>query len=57
MIDILAHGFVFIQETWLCEDRLNIFSNNVNNVLSHGVSGMDSNQPLIGRSYGGCSII
>ena len=54
---ISAHDFVFIQETWLCEDRLDIFSNNINNVLSHGVSGMDSNQPLIGRPYGGCSII
>ena len=43
---ISAHGFVFIQETWLCEDRLDIFSNNLNNVFSHGVSGMDSNQPL-----------
>ena len=54
---ISAHDFVFIQETWLCEDRLDIFSNNINTVLSHGVSGMDSIQPLIGRPYGGCSII
>ena len=54
---ISAHDFVFIQETWLCEDRLDIFSKNIDNGLSHGVSGMDSNQPLIGRPYGDCSII
>ena len=26
---ISAHDFVFIQETWLCEDRLDIFSNDI----------------------------
>ena len=48
--------FLFVQEHWLVEERLHIFSNEINGIACQGVSGMDSLKPLVGRPYGECSV-
>ncbi len=46
----------FLQEHWLLHEHL--FNLNINSeFLSHGVSGMDSSEILVGRPYGGCAIL
>ena len=49
--------FLFVQENWLIEERLHIFSNEINGIACQGVSGMDSSKPLVGRPYGGYSVL
>ena len=49
--------FLFVQEHWLVGERLHIFSNEINGIACHGVSGMDSSKPHVGRPYGGCSVL
>ena len=54
---VMSCDFLFVQEHWLVEERLRIFSNEINGSSCHGVSGMESSKPLVGRPYGGCSVL
>ena len=49
--------FILIQEHWLMESQLNLFQNTINNIRAHGVSGMNSQELLVGRPYGGVAIL
>ena len=49
--------FVLIQEHWLFNDGLRIFERDINECCCHGVSGMNENELLIGRPYGGVAIL
>ena len=53
---LLSHQICLIQEHWLLSDSLNSLST-LPNTLSMGVSGMNHNEVLFGRPYGGCGII
>ena len=47
----------FIQEHWLLSDQLCLINNISSNFISVGVSGVDESTFLVGRPYGGCSIM
>ena len=51
------HDFVMVQEHWLHSDQLGILQSSLNNVCTHGVSGMPNTSLLHGRPYGGCAIL
>ena len=51
------HHFVLIQEHWLHESDTHWFNNNIPNISSHVVSGMDRYSMLEGRPFGGCAIL
>ena len=51
------HDLVFLQETWLTPDNLNLLDSVHTDFCSHSVSAVDLGQPLIGRPYGGLSIL
>ena len=55
----LCHDFDFIcvQETWLLEQNLGIFSSKIPGIACHGVSSIDSTEILYGRPHGRCSIL
>ena len=48
-----CHYELFVQEHWLIEERLRIFSNEINGIACQGVSGLNSSK----RPYGGCSVL
>lgn len=52
-----SHDIVLIQETWLLNDNLKYIEDRVPGVTSHGVSSIDDSSILVGRPYGGCSIL
>ena len=47
----------FIQEHWLHSDHINQVRDISPDFLSVGVSGMNNSDLLLGRPYGGCSIL
>ena len=47
----------FIQEHWLLKDKLSKVNDISPDFISTGISGIDSNSLLVGRPYGGCSIL
>ena len=46
-----------VQEHWYFEKDLNVFQNLIGNVHMHGISGMNEDDLLIGRPFGGCAIL
>ena len=51
------HTFVLIQEHWLLDTQLHKFETEIPGVCSHSISGINDNELLSGRPYGGCSIL
>lgn len=51
------YDFVLTQEHWLFNDQISLFSDYIQNISVHGVSGMDDKELLAGRPYGGCAIL
>ena len=49
--------FVLLQEHWLLKTQLDKIDSEVLNVCSHSVSGVQCSELIVGRPYGGCSII
>ena len=50
---VQTRDFLFVQEHWLIEERLRIFSNEINGIACQGVFGLNSSK----RPYGGCSVL
>lgn len=48
--------FLLLQEHWQLPENLGVFLS-IPGVTCHGVSAMDSSEVLVGRPYGGCSIV
>ena len=51
------YNFVFIQEHWLRKCQFDKFTNELTNAFSHSVSPIAEDKFIIGRPYGGCSIV
>ena len=52
------YDFVCVQETWLLEENLGIFSSKIRGLSCHGISSVDSGSEILrGRPHGGCSIL
>ncbi len=51
------NDILFIQEHWYSSSQLNDLESKLDNVHVIGISGMDDNELLYGRPYGGCAII
>ena len=51
------YHIVFLQEHWLYDDELNVLSNDLNDVIVLGRSGMECSELTLGRKYGGCACI
>lgn len=49
--------FMLIQEHWLHSSKFHMFSDNIDNIGSHCISGMDDSVLISGRPYGGCAIL
>ncbi len=52
-----SHDFLLVQEHWLQSSQLHVFQDNIKNILSYGVSGMNESELHSGRPYGGCAIL
>ena len=48
---------LMVQEHWYFEKDLKVFQNLIGNVHMHGISGMNEDDLLIGRPFGGCAIL
>ena len=55
LIDTL--DICFIQEHWLLNDQLSLIDELSFEFISASISGVDQSSFLVGRPYGGCSII
>ena len=51
------NDFVLLQEHWLLESQLSAFEQDIGDISSHCVSGMDSYNLLSGRPFGGCAVL
>ncbi len=49
--------FLCIQEHWLHSSRCHLFSDNLENIGAHCISGMADDILISGRPYGGCAIL
>ncbi len=52
-----SHDFLLVQEHWLQSSQLHVFQDNIKNIHSYGVSGMNEFELHSGRTYGGCAIL
>jgi len=52
-----SYDFLLIQEHWLYNSQLHVFNDNITNIHSFGISGMDESKLHSGRPYGGCAIL
>lgn len=52
-----TNDIVLLQEHWLPDEQISSFESKIDGICCHGVSGMASNELLIGRPYGGCAIL
>jgi exonuclease III len=48
---------LFVQEHWYFEHDIKLLQESIDNVQVYGISGMNNNELLVGRPYGGCAII
>ena len=48
---------MFIQEHWLLNCNIHSFADMIGNVNIYGTSGMNENELIIGRPYGGCAFL
>jgi len=50
-------NILLLQEHWLLDSQLDKLRLNINNVNVHAISGMEANELLVGRPYGGLAIL
>ena len=56
--DICAsYDLIFLQETWLTPDNINLLSTVHADFCSHSITAVNLHEPLIGRPHGGLSIL
>ena len=48
---------LLVQEHWLFNNNISYLISSMNNVNVFGCSGMDENELVCGRPYGGCAIV
>jgi len=46
------NDILFLQEHWYFDNEINSLESSVGNILVFGISGMDNDEILIGRSHG-----
>ena len=51
------NDFIFIQEHWLHQENVDKYQYTIDDCSLHGISGMDQNELLNGRPYGGTAIL
>ena len=54
---LLTCDILLLQETWLLQSQVGCFNKYFDNFNTCGISGMDENKLLLGRNYGGCSML
>ena len=52
-----TNDILFVQEHWYMTSQFTDLESQIDNVHVIGISGMDDNELLYGRPYGGCAII
>ena len=57
MLDNLNIDILLLQETWLLQGNLQKLNDINKNYASHGLSGVDENEILLGRPYGGLGFL
>ena len=51
------YHFIFLQKHWLFNKQVEQLEKEIPSMSVHGVSGMEDDEILIGRPYGGCAIL
>ena len=52
-----CNDIVLIQEHWLFNSEMHKFHDNITDITCYGSSGMNDNELLVGRPYGGTAIL